>query len=708
MQKNNLEKSMITFFKKNINQEILKKDLYSEFLNPSESKKSDKKKRNDSDDKKIAIEEFLWLLSSVGLILNDRKSISIGDHLSLSGTISLTRKGDAFVQITKDHEAYIPSQFIESAMTGDLVEIEPIGKGKKDRLECRVVGILKRGRDLFRMRIIELGSGFFQGKLLDMQGLEKIGLLSKKSLLSEISNSIKVDDIIIVKMKENSTPVDDSVEVSFVRVEESKGMDMDLNRILMKYNFIQAHPDYADLELPEQVTEKTVSDWNKRVDLRELYTVTIDGETAKDFDDAISFVEEDKRIRFYVHIADVSYYVKKDSDLDNEAYLRATSVYLANRVVPMLPPELSENLCSLVANVNRLAFTVEMEADYSGKIFSAKFYKSIIKVNDRYTYERAEKEMAEGSSEVWLNKIMKLANAMKKLRIEEGRIELSFKETYVKQDEFDPKKVTIHLRERLNAHILIEELMLSANTKVAEFLRKKKAHALYRVHEVMDDDKLERLNAFLELYGFKEYIKTTEFTEIRKALGAIAGHKSEKIFNYFLLRSFMQAFYGGEPLGHWGLGFKDYCHFTSPIRRYPDLVCHRALENIINNEKSSYDEYEIKEMGFHCSKEERRAADAERDILKLKACRLIESIDAQEFMVTITGIKPHMIFVELDDYYSEAVVSFTEFTNENELKILDDFSFYGKKLSKNFFLGDKLSLRLEKIDFDEIKIFLKF
>ncbi|HNI88470.1 MAG TPA: RNB domain-containing ribonuclease, partial [Leptospiraceae bacterium] len=242
---------------------------------------------------------------------------------------------------------------------------------------------------------------------------------------------------------------------------------------------------------------------------------------------------------------------------------------------------------------------------------------------------------------------------------------------------------------------------------VAEHLRKNKVPTLFRVHESMEEDKIENLNEFLKLYGFKYQLNSTEYDDIKKALSAIANHPAEKIFNYFLLRSFMQAYYSGEALGHWGLGFKDYCHFTSPIRRYPDLVCHRALEALIHKEDNAYSSEEIKTMGYHTSTEERRAADAERDILKLKACRFVEATGLKEFTGTITGIKPHSIFVELDEILTEGVVSYTEFTNEYELDQPNDFSFYAKRFTKTFFLGEKLKLKLDRIDYDEIKIFLK-
>jgi ribonuclease R len=703
---NDKTKKLIEYFIKHKNHKIHKKDLYQLFLEPKKNK-SQTRNRRELEKEKIQIEECIWILENYGLVKTDRISISILDKFDFKGSISLTKKGDGFLSVGPDLEIFIPSKFTESALNGDQVLVVPLNIGKKNRIEGKVVKVLKRGRTLYRMKVQNLEGKFIQGYLLDMSGEEKFALIHKKSILKDVLDDISIHDVLIVKLKEHAHQMDDSYEFSFVKLEKGKTLDLDLNRILMKYNLEQNYPDTIEFNFPESVNENSIHDWEQRVDLRDLYTITIDGETAKDFDDAISFVEEDKKIIFYIHIADVSYYVKQGSALDEEAKTRATSVYLANRVVPMLPPQLSENLCSLIANENRLAFTVEMEGDYKGKIYSAKFYKSIIKVNERYTYERAEKELNESSSSNWLNKVMRLANSLKQSRIEQGRIELSFNETYIKADKEDPKVFEILKRERLNSHILIEEMMLSANTKVAEFLRKKKAKTLYRIHESMDEDKLENINNLLKLSGLKTRIKTVEYTDLKKALSAIQGKPLEKIFNYNLLRSFMQAVYNGEPKGHWGLGFRDYCHFTSPIRRYPDLVCHRALYEILDKEEDAYTEEEIHELGFHCSKEERRAADAERDIMKLKACRFVHDSGKKEFTAVITGFKPTHVFVELEEVLAEGVIRYTEFTNDLELTILDDFSFYAKKYSKTFSLGDKLNLELENIDFEEIRIYLK-
>jgi ribonuclease R len=728
MQNNNIfirTRKIIDFLASRAGSSTTRVELQKKFLPSTETKdtgtgvsKKGKKGKTDSkkkgprkkQEKRVQIleemESLLVLLSNEGLVQIDKKSIHITRPFSLIGKISLSSRGDGFVKLPSGNEAFVPASKTDTSISGDTVEIYPAGLGRKDRMEGEVIRIIKRGRNLYRFKVLEQEDKYIIGKLLDMKGEEKEGYLLKKSLLEDHLKSIQTNDVLVVKIKESQSQDPNFYEVSFVRFESDTKEDPDLVRVLMKYNYEQNHPDTIPLDYPEDVSEKTVYDWNQRVDLRELYAVTIDGATAKDFDDAISFVDEGNRIRFWVHIADVSHYVRQDTILDEEAYKRATSVYLSNRVVPMLPPVLSENLCSLVAKTNRLAFTVEMEADKKGKIFSAKFYKSIIRVDERYTYEKAEEEILAANPENWMFQLNEFAWSLRKARMESGRVDLNLKENVmVYGKNFTP--TSIQTKERLKSHILIEELMLSANTKVAEHLRKKKAPALNRIHESIDEEKLEALNNFLKLNSYNIQIRTADYSEIQKVLRKLEGDPNEKVFNYLLLRSFMQAYYGPDYLGHWGLGFQDYCHFTSPIRRYPDLVVHRVLHSVILNESLPYEKVELYRMGLHCSEEERRAADAERDIFKLKACRYLESLGKTKFEAYITGYRPNMVYVELDDPMMEAIIDKSEFTNEIELLGRNAFSFYSKKYTKEFVLGDKIQVELDHIDFEEIRVYVR-
>jgi len=458
--------------------------------------------------------------------------------------------------------------------------------------------------------------------------------------------------------------------------------------------------------------------------VRHLYTVTIDGPDSKDFDDAISLeVVNDRKWKLYVHIADVSYYVKAGTPLDDEAANRATSVYLANRVVPMLPPVLSENLCSLVAERNRLAFTAEMDIrPDTGEILHYEIYKSVIRVDRRLTYDTAELELDDKKSD--LSRIWKLAQVQKAKRLKAGRIDLDMREPKAKYD--DAGRLTeVLYPQRLRSSMLIEECMLSANICTAEFQRKKDALTLYRVHEPMAEAKLESLNHFFKIYGMKIELEDSnpvavnealravhEFAEKGKAVqkgstGKLEGVSPDRIFQLLLLRSFMQAKYTGEPLVHYGLGFTDYCHFTSPIRRYPDLIVHRALEAILRKKKPVYNRDDIDELGIHTSEMERKAMDAERDIWKLKMLRSIEKSGQREFKGFITGFRPDRVFMELLDFSVEAVVIHTHLTNDFELILPDPFSAFIKKLSRPAFLGEVWKLELDRLDLEEMKLFVK-
>jgi ribonuclease R len=254
--------------------------------------------------------------------------------------------------------------------------------------------------------------------------------------------------------------------------------------------------------------------------------------------------------------------------------------------------------------------------------------------------------------------------------------------------------------------MLIEELMLSANIKVAEYIFKKKYPTLNRIHEPMDEDKLENLNHFLKLNQILIQIKDVDYAAIQKVIENIKDDRVSKMFNYLLLRSFMQAYYGPESEGHWGLGFSHYCHFTSPIRRYPDLVVHRVLQSIIESSNPPYNHDEVFQMGFHSSQEERRAQDSERDLYKIKACRYILAKGIHKTFGNITGFRPAFVFIELEGLPIEGIVDKSELTNDFELLIRGEFSFYSKKFSKEFFLGQRVEVEIKKVDLEEMRIYL--
>ncbi|MCB1168696.1 MAG: RNB domain-containing ribonuclease, partial [Leptospiraceae bacterium] len=482
--------------------------------------------------------ELLGMLRKAGSSYHVRKPFQIEARISLSPT------GLYFgIPYGADQEArdlFIPPALSGQALPGDRAVLRLLDR-KRARFEAEVTGIVHRDRKFYRMKILSRAvRDIVPGVLLDTQG-QPGACFPVKGIANDTKVRFKPDRVVVVELSGKSVKHQNAhfFDARFIRFEDDTDFDIDFQRILLKFDL---DPVYPELPVPMEGLElepSTVSDWSQRKDLRNLYTITIDGADSKDFDDALSLEMPSGRkkpFRLYVHIADVSYFVEKNSSLDEEARARATSYYLANRVVPMLPPSLSEELCSLVANKNRLAFTACMEIDpRTGQTIKSEFYTSIIKVDRRYTYTEAEKFL-EGKGDPILPELWKLTSQQRKQRMKEGRIDLTIPEPRFVFGEND-QVTEIQMKPRLRSSMLIEECMLSANVAVAAFLRKKKAHTLYRVHESMNEEKLETLNAFFEIYKVPFKLTSTDQTEVQKALEAVdkKGALESRIFNMLLL-----------------------------------------------------------------------------------------------------------------------------------------------------------------------------
>ncbi|MBX7056801.1 MAG: VacB/RNase II family 3'-5' exoribonuclease [Leptospirales bacterium] len=686
------------------------------------------------------LEAALAALVELGVVHLSGSGVVARKPFLFRGKISLSPRGMAFVALRgaspTAREVFVAPQDQRGALPGDDVLLRLTDRSR-DRFEGVVSEVLQRARQLYRLRLEgPPRNGLAPGVVLDAPG--KIAACADvRRLPADTLARLKTDQVVIVKLSGRQVRYQGAhfQEAIFQRFENANDMDADYARILMKYDIDPVYPD--EIELPgelDQPTPDRVHDWKKRADLRQLYTITIDGADSKDFDDALSLQRNRSGLwKLFVHIADVSHYVKKGGALDREAARRATSCYLANRVAPMLPPVLSENLCSLVAGKDRLAFTAEMHIDPgTGAIRKAEFYKSVIHVNRRLTYDIAETEIDQeargemprgkrGDSDLasdgsapgepsTLTQLWNLALLQRRQRMAAGRIDLDVPESKVRIGA-DDRIEAIDQRARLKSSMLIEECMLSANIAVAEALRRKKSPTLFRVHEPMDEAKVLNLNAFFESYNVPFTIKDSSSKRIQKAIEAVrkhlGGEKLERVFHMTLLRSFMQASYRPQALGHWGLGFRDYCHFTSPIRRYPDLVVHRSLEALLARKKPAYLPEEVEELGYHCSEQERNAMDAERDLFKLKVMRYLEQRDLRSFRGVITGFKPDRVFLEISDAPAEAVVEAQHLTNERELPLPDRFSVYVKRLGRPALLGEEWDLALERLDFEEMRIYCR-
>jgi|GEM_PF-127217 len=439
----------------------------------------------------------------------------------------------------------------------------------------------------------------------------------------------------------------------------------------------------------------------KRVNLKKLYACTIDGADSKDFDDAISFERKDGKQILYVHIADVAHYVARDTPLDMEALKRGNSYYLKNSVLPMLPPILSEDFCSLRPKTKRLSFTCEMHYDDEGELLEYHLYKSIIHLGKRFTYEDAEKHLEKKGSNLY--DVWQLAKKLHKKRVETGKIELNIKETDLVVDAHG-RILTMHEKARLNSHRLIEECMLSANICTANYMREKKIPGIYRVHDPMPASGLDKINAFLKLYGFNMQIKNLHYQQVQKIIKLVEGTEVEEIFNYILLRSFSQAAYKCMPLGHWGLGFADYTHFTSPIRRFSDLVVHRQLFASLSQTHLPYNRKQLEHIGAETSRLERVAMDAEKTVIRLISLRHFKDKIGQTYKAFFSGFNPHGLFIQTENPRVEGFIPAASFDRMGEVSAVDDFRVKLPRYQKVIALGQKFTVKLVKADWEKIQL----
>ncbi|MBW8337149.1 ribonuclease R [Stutzerimonas stutzeri] len=518
------------------------------------------------------------------------------------------------------------------------------------------------------------------------------------------------------------------------------GMEIDV--ALRSFDIPHVWPEAVLKEAARLKPEVEEKDKHKRVDLRHLPFVTIDGEDARDFDDAV-YCEKPGGwklltggFRLYVAIADVSHYVKVDSALDKEAVVRGNSVYFPERVVPMLPEELSNGLCSLNPHVDRLAMVCEITLSKSGKMTDYQFYEAVIHSHARLTYNKVsamleQPKSAEGKrlsaeyAEVLphLKQLYSLYKVLLKARHTRGAIDFETQETRIVFGA-DRKIAAIKPTERNDAHKLIEECMLCANVATAAFLQKHEIPALYRVHDAPPLERQEKLRAFLgelrlSLHKGKEGPTPKDYQAL---LEKIQGRPDFHVIQTVMLRSLSQAVYSAENHGHFGLNYEAYAHFTSPIRRYPDLLVHRAIRSVIRSRRDTphvrregapsmpkariypYDEAALEQLGEQCSMTERRADEATRDVVNWLKCEFMKDRVGETFPGVITAVTGFGLFVELTDIYVEGLVHVTAMPGDYYHFDPLHHRLSGERSGRSFRLGDSVEVRVMRVDLDERKI----
>jgi ribonuclease R len=669
----------------------------------AKKRKDGKKKKGKGSREGDAFSKVMAVLSalvSIGYLKIDRKMYVRDQRFKIKGKVRINPSGNGILKTAKGEGILVDKNFTNNAHNNDLVEAEILDYADGE-FYANVTKVVERGRDKYFARVTWKTANYVYLKLMDVYGdMEVCARLAGKEI------NVRKDSFAFVKLLENyiSGKQECTVEQYF-----SSEEDCDVQRIISKYSLPGGHKAYEELD--DIKTKIKRREPQKRKEYKKLFTITIDGERAKDFDDAISLETSDKEYVLYVHIADVSSYVIKGSELDKEALKRSTSYYLGNSVIPMLPEELSNDLCSLKEGEKRLTLSVEIAFDKKGKELRYSFHRGIIKVDKRMTYASADKILS-GKEELKDKKINKyrallkcmydLASALKKSRLEAGRVDLTLPDyelIYDKEVFKDVKFAT-----RLTSHLIIEEFMLTANEIVSRALTENNIPALYRVHEDISEEKMLALRNFFKLLGIT--LKSTSNTGValQRVVEQVKGKEYEQVVNFIILKSFMQAYYGADPKGHFGLGFDDYTHFTSPIRRYPDLIVHRCLKSLIDRSSSPYIKPDLVEIGEQSSIMERIAQNAERDLFKLISCRFMEKNIGVEYDAIISGIAKSGFFVALVDKPVEGMVPLRLLTDDYYLINEDEYTVIGRKLGRRFRLGDKLRVRLKEVSYERMRL----
>jgi len=478
-----------------------------------------------------------------------------------------------------------------------------------------------------------------------------------------------------------------------------------MHAILAEFGLPYQFPENVEAEaqkIPDVITEKEIAN---RLDIRDVLTFTIDPVDAKDFDDALSVRYLDEgNVEVGVHIADVSHYVLPGTELEKEAYRRATSVYLVDRTVPMLPEKLSNNLCSLRPNEDKLAFSAIFEINPKGKLLKEWFGRTIIHSDRRYSYEEAQAvlDSGEGDFPSELNTLNTLAKIFRKERFKNGAINFETKEVRFKLDE-KGKPLGIYTKERHDSNKLIEEFMLLANKRVAEFVYslskgEEKNTMVYRIHEAPDTDRLKTFATFVAKLGHKLEVEEENkiASSMNKMLARIEGKPEQNLIESLAVRTMAKARYSVEDLGHFGLAFERYSHFTSPIRRYPDVMAHRLLQHYLNG-GTTVDSDAYEDASKHSSEREKLAAEAERASIKYKQVEYMSMMDKdQEFDGIITGVTEFGIFVEITETASEGLIRMTDLGDDFYELDKENYRIIGQRTKKIYTFGDAVKVKVKE------------
>lgn len=616
-------------------------------------------------------------------------------HKLVKGKLDITRSGIGYVIVDGvDKDIFIRPHDFGKAFHGDTVRIS-IKEHNGKRTEGRVEEVVERKQIEFIGNIeISENFAFFTP---DSQKPMPDFYVSLKNL-----NGAKDKDRVVVRLL-NWGDDEKKPEGEVVNILEAKDVnDMAMKEILIESGFPLEFSKEALDELSNLTDTGDDEEIFKRKDCRDILTFTIDPVDAKDFDDAISIRKlKNENYEIGVHIADVSHFVNPGTALDESGYERATSVYLPDRVNPMLPEKISNELCSLRPNEDKFTFSAIFQINNKGEVKNYWLGKTIIHSDRRFTYEEVQEiiERQKGDHEVEILLLNTLAQQFRKQRFKNGAINFSSSEVRFTLDEHG-KPIGIVVKESKEAHQLIEEFMLLANRTVAEYVSKIKVNKkpipfAYRIHDKPDDEKLKPFVAFARKFGYKFDLKdeAAVAASFNQMLKDVQGRPEQHVLEQLGIRTMAKAIYTSENIGHYGLGFEHYCHFTSPIRRYPDILVHRVLESIL--EKNILFDKKMEEKCKHCSDKERSAMEAERAANKYKQVEYMQDFLGEEFEGVINGVSSFGFWVETVEHKCEGLVSVRDLSEYDDFRLNEtDYALVGLRSGRKFRMGDIVTIKV--------------
>ena len=676
---------------------------------------------SDTDGKSQILKKLAELTANKKIKEVDRGKFQINEDRKYSlGTLDITSNGNGYF-ISEDYEEdiFVPNVNLGKGLHGDMVKVYVYKKRRSNKLEADVVEVVERAKSDF-VGVLQLNKNF--GFVLPDSNKMYADIFISQSKLNGAEHGDKVQATIIDWPEKSKNPFGKITKV----LGKPGDHNTEMHSILLEYDLPYEFPSEVEKDAETLSIEITKDEITKRRDMRSDLTFTIDPKDAKDFDDALSFTKlENGNYEIGIHIADVSHYVQPKTILDAEAYERATSVYLVDRVVPMLPEMLSNGVCSLRPNEEKLTFSAVFEINEKAQIIKQWFGRTVTYSDKRFAYEEAQVIIENKNNIVPANvsltgqeykvddaiveailKLDELAKILRKKRMKQGAISFDRVEVKFHLDEA-ANPVGVYFKEAKDANKLIEEFMLLANRKVAEFIGKSKGGKpsnktfVYRVHDEPDIEKLASLQNIISKFGYKINTDTRESTSdsLNQLLSDVHGKAESNMIETLAIRSMSKAVYTTQNIGHYGLAFDYYSHFTSPIRRYPDILTHRLLQHYLDGGNSAKQEV-YEEKCKHSSKREELASKAERDSIKYMQVKYMQDHKDEVFDSVITGVTEWGIYVEITKNKCEGMVRIRDIKSDYYIFDEEQYAIVGQSTKQMYQLGDNVQVQVKKTDLE--------